>query len=331
MAVQNKKIRIGVIGAGKIIPQSVQAMREQGSLVPTAICSRQDSYESAKILGEELNIPKVYPDIDTLLFKADIDAVYIAVTNEAHYETAKKALETGKHVLVEKPFCANEVQAAELFSDAEEKHLICMEAAPVRFAPAIRMIKEWLPQIGRIRIVQTNYSQLSSRYEQFCAGEKPAAFDPGRAGGALMDLGIYQIYLLLSLFGMPKEYQYTANVVRGIDTSGVLEMRYQDFLSVNITSKDSDGVCGFQIQGESGYIISNCSANDITSIGLYLRDGSVQYYNEKREGHRFIHEMERFSGMVIRSDQEECRCLAKGTLDSLKILDGARKQIGIIN
>ena len=324
------RIYIGIIGAGKIIPQSIQAMREQGNLVPVAICSRQESFENTKNLAEELQISNAYPDVDALLTQADIEAVYIAVSNEAHHEVAGKVLNAGKHVLMEKPFCASERQAAELFDLAKEKQLICMEAAPVRFAPVIGVIKEWLPQIGRIRIVQTNYSQFSSRYEKFCAGERPAAFDPKRAGGALMDLGIYQVHLLLALFGMPEHVCYTANIIRGIDTSGVLEMRYGDFLSSNVTTKDCDGICGIQIQGEKGWISSDCRANDITRAELHLRDGSVQYYDEKREGHRFIHEMERFSKMVNGGDQEECAHLAKGTLDSLKILDEARRQIGII-
>lgn len=327
---QKKQIRTGIVGAGKIIPQSVQAMREQGSLLPVAICSRQESYENTQNVANVLQIPEVYPDVDVLLSKANVETVYIAVSNDAHYEVAKKVLEAGRHVLMEKPFCANKRQAAELFDLAGEKRLICMEAAPVRFAPVIRQITKWLPKIGRIRIVQTNYSQYSSRYEQFCAGERPAAFDPMRAGGALMDLGIYQVHLLLSLFGMPETYQYTANIVRDIDTSGVLEMRYQDFLCSNVTAKDCDGICGFQIQGESGYITSDCRANDITRAELHLQDGSVQYYDEKREGHRFIHEMERFSGMVHGGKWEECERLAEGTLDSLRILDGAREQIGII-
>ena len=107
-------------------------------------------------------------------------------------------------------------------------------------------------------------------------------------------------------------------------------MRYGDFLSSNVTTKDCDGICGIQIQGEKGWISSDCRANDITRAELHLRDGSVQYYDEKREGHRFIHEMERFSKMVNGGDQEDCAHLAKGTLDSLKILDEARRQIGII-
>lgn len=327
----NSQIAIGIIGAGAIIPQSVQAMREQGSLFPAAICSRRESYEHTKDLAKELQIPEVYPDIDALLSEADIEAVYIAVANVAHFEVAKKALAAGKHVLMEKPFCVTRKQASELFDIAEKMNLICMEAAPVRFAPVIDKILEWLPQIGRIRMVQTNYSQYSSRYDRFLAGETPAVFDPAKAGGTLMDLGIYQVHLLLTLFGMPEHVRYTANIVRGIDTSGVMEMCYRDFICTSVTTKDSDGISGLQIQGEKGWIHSDCRANDITRAELHLRDGGEVKFDESRAGHRFIHEMTEFDRIWSENDFDTCKKLARGTLDSLEILDEARKQIGIIS
>ncbi|MBQ9023243.1 MAG: Gfo/Idh/MocA family oxidoreductase [Eubacterium sp.] len=325
-----QKLKIGIIGAGAIIPQSIQAMREDGSLIPVGICSRPDSFARVKELADRLAIPQAYPDAETLLSEADMDAVYIAVSNVAHYEVAKKALEAGKHVLMEKPFCANREQSAELFALAKKKKLFCMEAAPVRFAPVIRQVKEWLPQIGRIRMVQTNYSQYSSRYDRFLAGECPAVFDPAKAGGSLMDLGIYQVHFLLTLFGMPDSWHYTANIVRGIDTSGVLEMRYPDFICSSVTTKDCDGVSGFQIQGEAGYISSDCRANDITRATLHLRNGQVERFDEARNGHRFIHEMGVFSKLVAENDLAACQALAEGTLDSLTILDEARRQADIV-
>ncbi|MBE6009392.1 MAG: Gfo/Idh/MocA family oxidoreductase [Lachnospiraceae bacterium] len=327
---ENKQIKIGIIGAGAIIPQSIHAMREEGSLIPVGICSRPESFVRVQELADQLAIPQAYPDVKSLLSGSDVETVYIAVSNAAHYEVAKQALLAGKHVLMEKPFCANREQSAQLFALAKKKKLFCMEAAPVRFAPVIRQVKEWLPQIGRIRMVQTNYSQYSSRYDRFLAGECPAVFDPAKAGGSMMDLGIYQVHFLLTLFGMPDSWHYSANTVRGIDTSGVLEMRYPDFICSSVTTKDCDGISGFQIQGEAGFITSDCRLNDITRATLHLRNGQDETFDEARVGHRFIHEMNEFARIVLEKDHGACQVLAQGTLDSLSILDQARMQADIV-
>ncbi len=75
-------------------------------------------------------------------------------------------------------------------------------------------------------MVQCNFSQYSSRYHDFCAGQGLASFDPECAGGALMDLGVYNVSYVVGLFGSPNKVHYAANMERGIDTSGVLTMEY---------------------------------------------------------------------------------------------------------
>ena len=63
-------------------------------------------------------------------------------------------------------------------------------------------------------------------------------FDPACAGGALMDLGVYNVSYIVGLFGEPNQVHYTANVERGIDTSGILTMDYTGFKAVSMAAKD---------------------------------------------------------------------------------------------
>ena len=111
------------------------------------------------------------------------------------------------------------------------------EAMNIHYLPAYCSLKEELTQVGQLKIVSLNYSQYSSRYDAFKNGQVLATFDPTKAGGALMDLNVYNIHTLVGLFGKPKKVYYEANIERGIDTSGILTLDYGDFKASAIAAK----------------------------------------------------------------------------------------------
>ena len=102
-----------------------------------------------------------------------------------------------------------------------------------------------------------NFCQYSSGYDAFCAGETPPVFDPACAGGALMDLGVYNVSYIVGLFGEPNQVHYTANVERGIDTSGILLLEYPDFICQCTGAKDCAAPGSVQLIGDAGRILIN--------------------------------------------------------------------------
>ena len=62
--------------------------------------------------------------------------------------------------------------------------------------PNYKVVKEWLREIGPVRLVHYNYSQYSSRYDSYLSGKVTNVFDPGYAGGALMDINVYNLHVL---------------------------------------------------------------------------------------------------------------------------------------
>ena len=169
--------------------------------------------------------------------------------NNQHARYAKVALEAGKHVIVEKPMAVNALQAEELACLARRKKVFLFEAMTTQYLENYNKIRELLPRIGTVKLVQCNFSQYSSRYDAFCAGETPTSFDPARAGGALMDLNVYNISYVVGLFGEPNQVHYTANIERGIDTSGILTMDYNSFRAVCMAAKDCGAPARYVIQG----------------------------------------------------------------------------------
>lgn len=184
-----------------------------------------------------------------------MNTVYIATPNLLHYPQAKRALIAGKNVILEKPFTTKYSEAKEIAEIAKERHLFLVEAAPTSFLPNFEILKNELPKIGKIKLVMSNYSQYSSRYDAVLRGEKPNIFNPEYAGGCLMDINFYNVLLNILLFGAPKEARYYANSYPGLaDTSGTAVLKYEGFVSTNAGAKDTWGVNFFQIEGESGYI-----------------------------------------------------------------------------
>ena len=211
-------MKVGILGTGKIVQEFLPWLVEHAPFTVQALCSTPRSAEKAQELCRQYGVPQHTTNYLELL--QWVDVVYIAVPNLQHVRFARVALEAGKHVIVEKPLAPSAAQTEELVALARHKKVFLFEAVTTQYLENYAKIRELLPRVGTVRLVQCNFSQYSSRYDAFCAGETPPVFDPACAGGALMDLGVYNVSYIVGLFGEPNQVHYTANVERGIDTSG---------------------------------------------------------------------------------------------------------------
>ncbi|MBQ3030389.1 MAG: Gfo/Idh/MocA family oxidoreductase, partial [Agathobacter sp.] len=194
-----QEIRLGTIGSGFIMHHILDAVKQVEGIRCVAVYSRTE--EKGQELAQKYEVEKIYTDMEDFLADEEINCVYVASPNLLHYEQTKKALLAGKHVLCEKPFCTKLEDAKELVSLAKEKGLFLMEAVPTTYLANYPVLKEAIAKIGRIKLVQGNFSQYSSRYDAFLRGELPNVFNPEFAGGCLMDINFYNVYLNVALFG----------------------------------------------------------------------------------------------------------------------------------
>ena len=245
-------MNLGIVGAGMIVKDFLSFTHELPEIKLEAIVAR--NIENLKNLQKIYNIKEIFTDLDECLSSPSIDTIYVAVPNNLHYSVAKKALEAGKNVICEKPFTLNYHETVELFELAESKNLILIEAITNQYLPNYLEIKENLSQIGNIRLVECNFSQLSSRYEAFKKGIIAPVFDKNQGGGVLGDLNIYNIHFVVGLFGAPKNSEYYPNIVREVDTSGILILEYDEFKVVCIAAKDTYNNSYANIQGDKGLI-----------------------------------------------------------------------------
>ncbi|MBJ8325712.1 Gfo/Idh/MocA family protein [Streptococcus pacificus] len=134
------KVKYGVVSTAQVAPRFIEGVRLAGNGEVIAVSSR--SLESAQAFASKHGIPRAYGSLDEMLKDPDIDVIYVANVNQAHYPTAKEALLAGKHVLVEKPFTLTYKQAVELFDLAHENKLFLMEAQKSVFIPMTQAIKK---------------------------------------------------------------------------------------------------------------------------------------------------------------------------------------------
>lgn len=323
------EIRLGTIGSGFIVHNILDALEPVEGIRCAAVYSRSE--EKGRALAEKYQVEKVYTDIDAFLADEEINCVYVASPNLLHYEQAKKALLAGKHVLCEKPFCTKSENAKELVDIAKEKGLFLMEAVPTTYLPNYEVLKAGIEKIGKIKLVQGNFSQYSSRYDAFLRGELPNVFNPEFAGGCLMDINFYNVYLNVALFGLPKQVQYFPNIsnLTKIDTSGVLIMQYDDFVSTNTGAKDTWGENLFLIEGEKGYIYAEGGSCSLRKLKVVTKDSQESFWGQEDE-ERWKYEMKNLTQHLLADDYEGLYRKLEITLNTVEVIEKARKAAAIV-
>lgn len=188
-------LRWAIIGTGRISRSMVADLRELGADV-TWVHSRDP--ERANAFAVEFAIPRSSGDLDEVLGASDVDVVYIATPFATHVELVRRALEAGKHVLVEKPIAMRADDVRELFRLARRQRRFLMEAMWMKFNPAFRLLRDEIRsgRIGEPRAVRAGFGVPLPE-------DGGSHWDPARSGGALFDKGIYPVTLAHAVLGPP--------------------------------------------------------------------------------------------------------------------------------
>lgn len=331
-------MKLAIIGTGKIVGDALGAMQPIREISVNAIFARPHSEEKGKYLAQQFGVPAVFTDYNMLLEQADIDTVYIGLINSAHYSYAKRALEKKKNVIIEKPFAGNLPETEDLLRTAKEQDRFVFEAITVLHNDVIEKMRVELPKLGKIRMMLANYSQYSSRYDSYLAGEVSHTFDPAYLGGALRDINVYNIHYAVSLFGEPNHTAYYPNRgYNGIDTSGTLIMQYDGFLAVCTGAKDSDSPCFVSIQGEKGYmkidgkpnvapnlttVIADQSEKDLVrdAAGAVIRQTVSDSFIPAAVHHRMTREFQDFARIIDEKNYAAAEELMAETLAAMRVI-----------
>lgn len=190
-------LRLGIIGTSWISQEFIKAAHLTGRYRIQAVYSRR--LETAQDFCKPYDSTSCYTDLVDFL-NSDLDVVYIASPNALHFSQAKLAILAKKHVIIEKPAVTSPSEWKELVKLAREHQVYLFEAARNYQEAAFQVIKDFLSG-QEILGANFTFAKYSSKLPALLAGEMPNIFSDIYAGGALMDLGVYCLYLAIGFFG----------------------------------------------------------------------------------------------------------------------------------
>ena len=261
---------------------------------------------------------KCFSSFDNFL-KSEIDVIYIASPNNTHFNYAISALQTGIHVICEKPLFQSLDQTNQAYSIAEKNNVFLFEAIKSIHIPLIKEMKTKIKSIGKIHSSNFRFLQLSSRYKEYKDGKFNNMFDPSYFGGNTNDLGVYLIHLAIFFFGTPLHYQnIDTKLQNGVTITSLLIFNYDDFTCTLLSSKACNGTNLCEINGEKGYL----------SINHPVFPSSLMESGEKMKKHESMNmvnnmyfEARDFAQIINNHNVIEYNNLKKQSLDVMSILD----------
>ncbi len=246
-----KEISWGVMGCGYIANKFVTALATSKSSRLHAVAST--SAERAKTFAETHQVKTWYDNYEALVNDKEIDIIYIANTNNFHFESIKLCLSHNKPVLCEKPFAINARQAEQVINLARKQNVFLMEGLWSRCLPALKKIKKIISQgeIGNILSLSGSFEVKSN------TGIDGRHLNNRLGGGALLDVGIYPISIACYLLNeLPKHITGTADIGEtGVDESSTYSLEFSNGIMVDLRSSIVNaGSRDFHIVGTKGKI-----------------------------------------------------------------------------
>lgn len=245
---KNKILRLGIAGNGRIARRFIEEAKFVSGADADYIFGRNK--ERLESICKHFGLSKFFTDYNEFL--ENVDAIYIALPHNLHYEFAKQALLSGKHVLCEKPITLTKYQTEELYNLAEEKGLIIQEAVKTAYAPCF----EKLVSVAQSGIIGS-IADVEAVFTKLITDKSLREYDPEAGGGSLTELGSYPLCVITKLLGTNPvniEYTFSEDEETSVDIMNRVTLTYnnaQAIATVGIGIK-KEGSC--VISGTKGYI-----------------------------------------------------------------------------
>jgi predicted dehydrogenase len=321
-------IRWGILGCGRIARKFASDLARVQDASLLAVASR--SLEQAHSFAREFPAKYVHGSYLDLALNPEVDVIYIATPHGLHHEHTLLCIEHGKAVLCEKAFAINLRQAKEMIAASKKKQVFLMEALWTKFSPHFILVNQMIKEgkLGEIQSLLVNFGFIP----QPPIPER--LYDPALGGGTLLDIGIYNVFLALSVLGKPDKIEASRTpALSGVDKqcavlfsypSGAFAQLFSTFCSNLATDADINGLTGrLRLNTrfyEPGTALTYYPGRPDTAVDVpYLREPGFGYQYEARH-----------VGECLRMGLTESPVMSHtDSLDLMETLDRIREVAGI--
>lgn len=317
-------VRWGIVGAGKIAHTFSKdlALVTGGKLM--AVGSR--SLEKAQEFAAEYDAPHAFGSYEELFLSDTVDVVYIATPHTGHMDLAIKAMEAGKHVLCEKPMGINKGEVEKMIKAAKENNVFLMEALWSRFNPTIKAVKDIVDkgEIGKIGYLYSDFA-----FYALDRDENGRLLNPDLAGGSLLDIGIYPIFLSYLILGMPSDIVAKVHFHEtGVEKQCSMIFDYPDAHAILYSGLTSDSEMKSEISGSKGSVFINPRWHEATSYTLE-KDGDSKTVEIPKIGKGYGHEIKEVHNCLASGKLESNLWSHQNSLDLISLMDSIRLKTDI--
>jgi predicted dehydrogenase len=322
------KIRWGILGCGRIARKFATDLKLVADAELIAIASRNK--ETLENFAKDFPCKHLHNTYEALSVDDEVDVIYIATPHSLHYEHTLLCLNHKKAVLCEKAFAINSRQASEMIKTAKEKKVFLMEALWTKFLPHYKKLQELLHQkkLGDIKSMLVNFGFKTN------ANSPQRLFDPLLGGGTLLDIGIYNVFMTMSVLGKPDSIEATMSpAATGVDAQISVLFKYNNGAMAQLFSSF---ITNLPVQAE----INGTEGCITLTTRFYEPSATIQLYKQM-PGEKEIIAVEKEAGFGYQYEARHVNeCLKKGLLESpvmkhsdtlllMEILDAIRMKAGI--
>ncbi|EGV66723.1 hypothetical protein PSN45_002653 [Yamadazyma tenuis] len=330
--------RWGIVGLGEFAQKWAKDVFENYKLeqnapeqvlvavVSTSSLAKADQFVRDLKLNQDTSV-STFDDYNQFL-EADIDVVYVAAPNSAHFSLAKSAIDAGKHVLLEKTFTTSHEEAVILQKSARKNNVFLLEAVWTRFLPSTKKIWDLVDQktIGDIIQVSADLSHLVP-YEP-----QQRLFNPDLGGGVLFDSIIYSITWTFGLL-RSKSSNYTTTGLTvasksGVDGGATVVLAFPDLGAFGIATGSFYGESppyAVTIQGSKGTIYVDRASRPSKAI-VHVHGESERELDLNFEGLGYFYEANEVARAIKRGDLETELYPVDQSVEIVKILEEIRNK-----
>lgn len=290
-------IKIGIVGTNFISDLLCEAAGLVDGVEISAVYSRK--LDTGAHFAAKHGIKTVFDDYNAMITSDTVDAVYIASPTFLHRDHTVAALDAGKHVLCEKSISTSAAEFADMKAAAGRSGKVLLEAMRPAHDPIYDLLREELSKLGRVNSASLEFKKYSSRYDNFKRGIVENAFNPEMKNSALSDIGVYPMWLAISLFGAPTSVSSVSKrLSNGFDADGTVTLSYPDFECTVGYSKIVDGTSPSVIKCERGSIILD-KISEPTIFTVTTENGAKTVKHPTPCNNNMVFELATFRDMIL--------------------------------